>query len=71
MNNWQEWVVAILLLLCVVRIGMSVYSFFRCTKEKGNPCASCASGCDIKRLYDEKRDECRKGSKKAKKSCCG
>lgn len=28
MNNWQEWIVGLLLLLCAVRIGMSVYSFF-------------------------------------------
>ena len=28
MNSWQEWVVALLLLLCAVRIGMSIYSFF-------------------------------------------
>ena len=27
MNSWQEWVVALLLLLCAVRIGMSIYSF--------------------------------------------
>lgn len=70
MNNWQEWVVAILLLLCVVRIGMSIYSFFRRANEKDNPCAGCASGCELKRLYDEKRDECSKKRKKTKKSCC-
>ena len=28
MSNWQGWVVALLLLFCAVRIGMSIYSFF-------------------------------------------
>ena len=35
MNSWQEWVVALLLLLCAVRIGMSIYSFFHRVKENG------------------------------------
>lgn len=41
MNSWQECVVALLLLLCAVRIGMSIYSFFHRVKENGNPCDSC------------------------------
>ena len=53
MNSWQEWVVALLLLLCAVRIGMSIYSFFHRVKENGNPCDSCASGCELKNLYDK------------------
>ena len=57
MNSWQEWVVALLLLLCAVRIGMSIYSFFHRVKENGNPCDSCASGCELKNLYDKKRAE--------------
>ena len=48
MNSWQEWVVALLLLLCAVRIGMSIYSFSHRVKENGNPCDSCASGCELK-----------------------
>ena len=52
MMNWQQWVVAILLLLCIVRIGWGIYAFFRRTKENGNPCANCVTGCDLKRLMD-------------------
>lgn len=33
MNSWQEWVVALLLLFCAVRIGMSIYSFSHRVKE--------------------------------------
>jgi len=64
MNSWQEWVVALLLLLCAVRIGMSIYSFFHRVKENGNPCDSCASGCELKNLYDKKRAECSGVTKK-------
>ena len=71
MNSWQEWVVALLLLLCAVRIGMSIYSFSHRVKENGNPCDSCASGCEPKNLYDQKRAECSGVTKKKKKSCCG
>ena len=71
MNSWQEWVVALLLLLCAVRIGMSIYSFSHRVKENGNPCDSCASGCELKNLYDKKRAECSGVTKKKKKSCCG
>lgn len=71
MSNWQEWVIALLLLLCVIRIGMSVYAFFRRAKEGGNPCDTCATGCDLKQLLDEKRAECGKGRKKRRKVAAG
>ena len=58
MNNWQNWAVALILLLCIVRIGQSIYSFFRGVKEKRNPCANCATGCELKNLYEKKRSEC-------------
>ena len=67
MMNWQQWAVAILLLLCIVRIGWGIYAFFRRTKENGNPCANCVTGCDLKRLMDEKRAECSATKKEKKK----
>lgn len=71
MMNWQQWVVAFLLLLCAVRIGWSIYAFFRRTQKNGNPCAGCVTGCDLKRLMDEKRAECATKKKEKKKNCCG
>lgn len=68
MNNWQNWAVALILLLCIVRIGQSIYSFFRGVKEKRNPCANCATGCE---LYEKKRSECSEERKETKKKCCG
>lgn len=71
MSNWQEWVVGLLLLLCAIRIGQNVYTFFRRTKDKSNPCANCATGCELKQLYDKKRSECSGTRKETKKKCCG
>ena len=67
MNNWQNWAVALILLLCIVRIGQSIYSFFRGVKEKRNPCANCATGCELKNLYEKKRSECSEERKETKK----
>ncbi len=44
MSNWQNWAVALILLLCIVRIGQRVYAFFMKVKEKRNPCENCATG---------------------------
>lgn len=71
MDSWQEWGVALLLLLCIVRIGMSVYSFIHRAPKKGYPCDRCASGCELKNLYGKKSAECSGVTKKIKKSCCG
>lgn len=67
MIGWQEWVVGGLLLLCVVLMGRHICSFFHQTKETGNPCDNCASGCELKRLLDEKRAKCGDVQKKKKK----
>ena len=37
--NWQEWVVGLLIVLCVARILYGIYLFFRRVKENDNPCA--------------------------------
>lgn len=71
MNSWQEWVVALLLLLCAVRIGKGIYVFFHRMKKNNNPCENCASGCELKDLYNKKRATCSDVRKKEKKSCCG
>lgn len=71
MNNWQNWVVALVLLLCVIRIGQRIYIFFRRIKEKRNPCENCATGCELKQLYDKKRAECSGVRKETQKKCCG
>ena len=44
MNNWQEWVVGVLIVLCIARVIYGIYLFFRRTRESENPCDSCVSG---------------------------
>jgi len=71
MGNWQDWIVALIVLLCVVRVGMSLWQLYRKTLRGGeNPCAHCPNPCDIKRLYDQKVQNCCHCEKKTKKSCC-
>ncbi len=38
--------------------------FFRRVKENDNPCASCASGCELKDMMEKKRKECSSKKKK-------
>ena len=54
----------------VFRIGQRVYAFFMKVKEKRNPCENCATGCELKQLYEKKRLECSDGKKEIKKKCC-
>ena len=58
MNNWQEWVVGVLVVLCIARVVYGIFLFFRRTRENQNPCDSCVSGCELKDMMDKKRGEC-------------
>ena len=69
MWGWQEYIVALILLVCVILITRQVYVFFRTAKKKENPCASCVSGCDLKRQLDKKRSECSSKPDKTIKKC--
>ncbi len=71
MSGWQEWAVALVLLLCLYLTGRRIRTLFRRTDEKDNPCADCVTGCDTKRMYGEKRSACGKKPKIPKKKCCG
>ena len=71
MTDWQDWIVALLVALCVIRVGMSIWNTFAKTKSgRQNPCAHCAQPCDVKRLFDQKVAKCGHSEKKTKKSCC-
>lgn len=69
-HAWQEWAVALVLLCCAFWVGRYLRSFFLSDKKKSSPCDSCVTGCDIKRLYDQKQKDCVAGKQKEKKSCC-
>ncbi|MDR0745797.1 MAG: hypothetical protein LBF17_04795 [Mediterranea sp.] len=67
----QEWIVAIIVLFCVIEAGRRTVRFLRSAKGDDDPCANCVGGCDLKRLLDEKQQECKKNQKKGNKKCCG
>ena len=67
---WQEWAVALILLACTVRIVLSFLAFFRKSKKKSNPCESCVTGCDLRRLYEENRANCSGKEEKKIRKCC-
>ena len=71
MSNWQEWVVGIVVVACLLYVLLGIYRFFCKVRKKDNPCASCISGCELKHLLEQKKEECRKSKSASKKKCCG
>ena len=51
MNNWQDWVVGVLVVLCIARVIYGIFLFFRRMRENQNPCDSCVSGCELYICY--------------------
>lgn len=62
MNNWQDWAVIIILILCVVWIANKTYKLIIRTKRNESPCSSCATGCALKNSIKE--------SQTTTPSCC-
>ncbi len=56
MSHWQEWIVAVVLLCCIIRIGMRVYASFHPSKNGGG----CGCGCP----------GCTKGKSHKLSDCC-
>lgn len=69
--GWQEWGVALLLVLCILRLGVRLRAFFRGMKNNNNPCDSCSSGCELKSQLGKKQQECKVNQSSGKKKCCG
>ena len=71
MGDWQDWIVALIVALCFIRVGLSVWNQFQRSRSlRSNPCDSCPQPCDVKRLYDKKLARCEENKKKTKNSCC-
>ena len=71
--SWQECVVTVIVLLCILWVIYKLVHFFRSSGKNENPCASCISDCDLKNMFEEKQRECKTKQKKgndSKKSCC-
>lgn len=48
MNNWQDWAVIFILIICFGWVAYKIYHFIMRTKRNESPCSSCASGCALK-----------------------
>lgn len=71
MDNWQNWAVAVVLLLCAFRMVKGFYSFYRNIKEKRTACNCCANDCGLKHSHDKEEKDCCRNHSKEKKNCCG
>lgn len=69
--NLQDIIVIAIVFICVLYVGRHIMNYFRAAQKGENPCAGCASGCDLKRLMDEKKRDRAKNNRKKKKKCCG
>lgn len=69
-SDWQDWTVALLVLFCIIRLGWGIFHSVKKGLQGESPCGRCDKECDIKRLYDQKRQSCSGNVKKTKKSCC-
>lgn len=68
--DWQDIIVGIIMLLCAAWIARGFFGKSRAKDSGYSVCSSCPTPCDIKQLYDKKRDSCSSKLKKSSKSCC-
>lgn len=68
MNNWQEWVVGVLVVFCIARVIYGMFLSFRRMRENQNLCDGCVSDCELKNMMERKRRECDVKKKSTKKN---
>ena len=73
MSSWQNWVVLLILVLCVLWIGGKLYVSIRKMKRKESLCGSCPGGCchGSGPSGAKRSGKAASLAKKNKKSCCG
>lgn len=69
--GWQEWGVALLIALCILRLSVRLRTFFRGMKKNNSPCGSCASGCELKSQLGKKKQGSKVNQSSGKKKSCG
>lgn len=67
----QEFIVALIVFLCVAEVFRRTLKFFRSTRNGDNPCANCVGGCDLKRIIDAKKENCKVIQKQKSKNYSG
>ena len=71
MITFQEIVVILIGIGCLIWMGMRIYRTFKGVRRENSPCANCPTGCELYRQLQEKQRSCGKSEQKRKKSCCG
>lgn len=61
----QEIIVIAIVFFCVNYIGVRLLNYFRSAKNNDTPCTRC-SGCDLRRIMNQKEKECKEKSSKKK-----
>lgn len=69
--SWQEWAVAVLIVLCILQVVIRTRSFFQKINKKTSPCDSCASGCELKNQLNKKQQKCKNTPSLEKKKYSG
>lgn len=57
MGDWQNWIVGIILLLCITWVGRRFYLYLMKIKKNESPCSSCATGCALKNSVKIKEEQ--------------
>ena len=57
MNNWQDWAVGVLVVLCIARVIYGIFRFSWRMRENQNPCDRSVSGCELKDMMAQKPGE--------------
>ncbi len=69
--DFQQVVVVLVGIGCVLWIGMRIYRTFKGMRGRNDPCADCPTGCELYRQLRDKRKHCEKNEPENRKSCCG
>ena len=56
MKNWQDWIVVIIVALSFGYVAYRMYKFILRTKKNENPCDTCATGCSLRDMVQDKMD---------------
>lgn len=68
--NLQDILVIVIVIVCILYAGIRMTKYFRSVRKGDNPCENCVSGCDLRRMMNEKQKECSKNNRKSNKNCC-
>ncbi len=70
MNNWQEWLVGVIVVFCVGYVFYKIYLTMRKAKKNIHPCEGCLSDCKLKDIARNKASSKPQNRECSNKKCC-